>query len=57
MTPDELSAYRDKSAVPRKNFSAIKYPQRRCAKCKLSKPVKGFRQGICADCQPKEADE
>jgi len=57
MTPNELAAYRAKSAVPRKNFSTIKYPQRRCTKCKLSKPVKGFRQGICADCQPPKDEE
>jgi hypothetical protein len=59
MTPNELAAYRAKSAVQRKNFSAIKSPHRRCVKCKLSKPVKGFKANVCADCQPpkEESDE
>lgn len=57
MTPNELAAYRAKMAGQCRNFSAIKSPRRRCAKCKQSKPVKGFHQNICADCQPKKDEE
>ena len=57
MTPDELAAYRAKPTVPYKGFSPIKSPHRRCAKCKLSKPVKGFKANVCADCQPPKDED
>jgi len=40
-----------------KAYCDIKSPKRRCAKCKHSKPVKGFRAGVCADCQQKKEEE